>query len=113
MKSSYDCVVIGAGPGGGAAASITAQSGLSTLLVEREQVPRFHVGESLMPETYWPLERLGLTDRVRTAGWQVKKSVQFVTHRGTESSPFFFRALPFVGDDAGVDAVDASLLAGL
>ncbi|KAA5543795.1 NAD(P)/FAD-dependent oxidoreductase [Roseiconus nitratireducens] len=91
MKSAYDCVVIGAGPAGGAAAAITAEGGLETLLVEREQVPRFHVGESLMPETYWPLQRLGLTDRVKNAGWQVKKSVQFVTHRGTESAPFFFR----------------------
>ena len=91
MKTSYDCVVIGAGPAGGSAASITAEAGLDTLLIERERVPRFHVGESLMPETYWPPQRLGLTDRVRSAGWQVKKSVQFVTHRGTESAPFFFR----------------------
>lgn len=91
MKSEYDCVVIGAGPAGGSAASITAEAGLNTLLIERERVPRFHVGESLMPETFWPLKRLGLTDRVRNAGWQIKKSVQFVTHRGTESDPFFFR----------------------
>lgn len=91
MKSAYDCIVIGAGPAGGAAASITAEAGLQTLLIERESVPRFHVGESLMPETYWPLQRLGLTDRVKNAGWQIKKSVQFVTHRGNESAPFFFR----------------------
>lgn len=91
MKSEYDCVVIGAGPGGCSAAAITAQGGLNTLLVERESVPRFHVGESLMPETYWPLQRLGLNERVKESGWQVKKSVQFVTHRGTESAPFFFR----------------------
>ncbi|MDV6032357.1 MAG: NAD(P)/FAD-dependent oxidoreductase [Phycisphaera sp. RhM] len=91
MKSAYDCVVIGAGPAGGSAASITAEAGLETLLIERERVPRFHVGESLMPETFWPLQRLGLTDRIRSAGWQVKKSVQFVSHRGSESAPFFFR----------------------
>ncbi|OYP28233.1 NAD(P)/FAD-dependent oxidoreductase [Rhodopirellula sp. MGV] len=91
MKSAYDCVVIGAGPAGGAAASITAQGGLSTLLIERESVPRFHVGESLMPETYWPLQRLGLNDKVKNSGWQVKKSVQFVTANGKESAPFFFR----------------------
>ena len=90
MKSSYDCVVVGAGPGGGAAATIAAQGGLSTLLIERDAVPRFHVGESLMPETYWPLERLGLTERIRSAGWQAKKSVQFVSHHGNESEPFFF-----------------------
>ncbi len=91
MKSSYDCVVIGAGPGGGAAASMVAAADHDTLLIEREAVPRFHVGESLMPETYWPLERLGLSDRVRQAGWQAKHSVQFVTGGGKESEPFFFR----------------------
>ncbi len=91
LNSNYDCVVVGAGPGGGAAAAIVAEAGIDTLLIEREAVPRFHVGESLMPETYWPLQRLGLNDRVRSYGWQAKKSVQFVTHRGTESEPFFFR----------------------
>ncbi len=91
MKSSYDCVVIGGGPGGCSAAAIVAQAGHSTLLIEREAFPRFHVGESLMPETYWPLQRLGLNDRVKNAGFQVKKSVQFVSHHGNESAPFFFR----------------------
>jgi flavin-dependent dehydrogenase len=91
MKSDYDCIVVGGGPAGCSAAAIVAQGGFETLLIEREAMPRFHVGESLMPETYWPLERLGLNERIRTAGWQVKKSVQFVTHKGTESEPFFFR----------------------
>ncbi len=91
LKSSYRCVVVGGGPAGSAAAAITASGGVDTLLIERDAMPRFHVGESLMPETYWPLERLGLNDRVRQSGWQAKKSVQFVTHRGTESEPFFFR----------------------
>ena len=57
---SYDCVVIGAGPGGGAAAALVAEQGFSTLLLERDKMPRFHVGESLMPETYWIFERLGI-----------------------------------------------------
>ena len=43
---SYDCVVIGGGPGGCTAAAIVAEQGLSTLLIERDKVPRFHVGES-------------------------------------------------------------------
>ena len=91
MKTSYDCVVVGGGPAGSTTAAIVAEGGVSTLLVEREAVPRFHVGESLMPETFWPLERLGLTERVKHAGWQAKKSVQFVTHKGNTSEPFFFR----------------------
>ncbi|MGB7329693.1 MAG: NAD(P)/FAD-dependent oxidoreductase [Rubripirellula sp.] len=91
MKTNYDVVVIGGGPAGCSTAATVAGAGLDTLLVERDAMPRFHVGESLMPETYWPLERLGLTDRIRSAGWQVKKSVQFVTSSGRESEPFFFR----------------------
>ncbi len=91
MKTSYDCVVVGGGPAGSTTAAIVAQGGLSTLLVERDAFPRFHIGESLMPETYWPLQRLGLCDRVRESGWQAKKSVQFVTHLGNSSEPFFFR----------------------
>ena len=91
MKSEYDCIVVGAGPAGGTSAAIVAEAGYSTLLIERESVPRFHVGESLMPETFWPLARLGLTDRIKQSGWQIKKSVQFISHRGNESEPFFFR----------------------
>ncbi len=91
MNSQYDAVVIGAGPAGGAAASIVAEAGYQTLLVEREMMPRFHVGESLMPEVFWPLQRLGLVDRMHQAGHVVKNSVQFVTGNGKESDPFFFR----------------------
>lgn len=91
MKSSYDVVVVGGGPAGSTAAAITAAGGLQTLLIDRDQFPRFHVGESLMPESYWPLQRLGLNDRISRAGWQIKKSVQFVTADGRESTPFFFR----------------------
>lgn len=90
MKDQYDVVVIGGGPAGASAAATVAAGGLETLLIEREPMPRFHVGESLMPETYWPLQRLGLTERIKASGWQAKKSVQFVTHNGRESEPFFF-----------------------
>lgn len=91
LQSQYDVIAIGAGPAGASAAGITADAGLSTLLIEREAMPRFHVGESLMPETYWPLERLGVIDRVREMGFQTKGSVQFVTASGKESEPFYFR----------------------
>jgi flavin-dependent dehydrogenase len=92
MDTSYDVICLGAGPAGSSAAGVIAGEGLKTLLVEREAFPRFHVGESLMPESYWPLQRLGVLDRVREMGFQVKNSVQFVTGSGKESEPFYFRA---------------------
>ncbi len=90
MRKAYDVVVIGGGPAGSTAASLVAQAGRSTLLVEREKFPRFHVGESLMPECYWPLERLGLIERMKASKFTPKKSVQFVTASGKESEPFYF-----------------------
>ena len=90
MKDSYDCIVIGAGPAGGTTAALVAEAGCSTLLVEREKVPRFHVGESLMPETYWIFERLGILDAMKSSNFVKKRSVQFVSHSGKESAPFFF-----------------------
>lgn len=90
MLQEYDAVVIGAGPAGSAAAGYIAQAGFSTLLLEREAFPRFHVGESLMPECYWPLQRLGLIERMQRSKFVQKKSVQFVTASGKESQPFYF-----------------------
>ena len=90
MKSSYDVVVVGAGPAGSSSAGFLAQAGLKVLLLEREKFPRFHVGESLMPECYWPLQRLGLIERMKGSRFVKKRSVQFVAASGKESQPFYF-----------------------
>ena len=88
---SYDCVVIGGGPGGCTAAAIVAEQGLSTLLIERDKVPRFHVGESLMPESYFVLERLGIVHEMDRIGFTKKNGVQFVSSSDKETMPFIFR----------------------
>ncbi|TWT87439.1 putative FAD-dependent oxidoreductase LodB [Pseudobythopirellula maris] len=90
-KETYDCVVIGAGPAGCTAAALVARAGFSVLLVERESLPREHVGESLMPETWRTFERLGVLDKLRASRFPKKVGVQFVNHTGKESKPFFFR----------------------
>lgn len=83
--------VIGGGPAGATAATLIAQAGHQVHLFERESFPRFHIGESLMPETYWTFRRLGILDKMKQSGFQRKFSVQFVTESGKESAPFFFR----------------------
>ena len=90
MKDSYDCIVIGGGPAGSTTAALVAEAGFDTLLVEREKMPRFHVGESLMPETYHTFKRLGVLDRMKHGTFVQKRSVQFVSHTGKASRPFFF-----------------------
>ena len=90
-KTRYDCLVIGGGPAGCTTAALVAKAGFETLLVERDEVPRFHVGESLMPETYWTLKRLGVIDKLERSEFSRKIGVQFVDETGKQSQPFFFR----------------------
>ena len=91
MNESFDCIVIGGGPAGSTTAALVAEAGCKTLLLERETMPRFHVGESLMPETYWIFERLGVLEKMRRSTFVKKVSVQFVSGSGRESQPFFFK----------------------
>jgi flavin-dependent dehydrogenase len=90
VQDSYDVIVIGGGPAGASTAALVAEYGHSVLVLERAQLPRFHVGESLIPETYWPLKRLGLIDRLKESGFPKKYSVQFVSDGVKESAPFYF-----------------------
>ncbi len=41
MNPDYDVIVVGAGPGGATVARLCAQTGLRTLLVEKERLPRY------------------------------------------------------------------------
>ena len=91
-RNEYDCVVMGGGPAGSTAAALVAEAGFSTLLVERERMPRTHIGESLMPEAYWIFERLGVLGKLQQSPFARKVGVQFVNHTGKESQPFFFRS---------------------
>jgi flavin-dependent dehydrogenase len=91
LKDSYDCIVMGAGPSGSSTAALVAQAGFSVLLVERDRFPRRHVGESLMPDSYFVFEKLGILDKMKQSGYAKKVGVQFVNHQGRESAPFLFR----------------------
>lgn len=90
MSNQFDAIVIGAGPAGCAAARILADHGRKVLLLEREKFPRYHVGESLLPFTFYPLKRLGLIERMRESAFVKKYSVQFVSTSGKASQPFYF-----------------------
>ncbi len=89
-KQNYDALIIGGGPSGCSAAAILAQHGRRALVLEREKFPRYHVGESLIPFTYQPLERLGLVPRMKSSAFVKKYSVQFVAPSGKASQPFYF-----------------------
>ena len=83
-------VVIGGGPAGSTVSTLIAQKGYRVKLFEREKFPRFHIGESLIPETYWVLERLKMLPKMRKSCFVQKHSVQFVNANGKLSAPFYF-----------------------
>lgn len=90
VPSRVDVVVIGGGPSGATAATVLAMVGRRVALFERDRFPRFHVGESLIPECYWTLGRIDMLGKMRASGFTEKHSVQFVNERGTLSAPFYF-----------------------
>ncbi len=85
-----DVIVIGGGPAGSTVSTLLAQHGYRVDLYERERFPRFHIGESLIPETYWVLQRLGMLPKLQGSRFVKKFSVQFVSANGRVSAPFYF-----------------------
>ncbi len=88
--AEYDAVVIGGGPSGSTTAALLAEQGHRVVLLERETAPRYHIGESLIPYTWFTLNRLGVVDWLRQSACPKKYSVQFVSITGKVSQPFYF-----------------------
>ena len=60
------------------------------LVLEREKFPRYHIGESLIPFTFGPLERIGMIPKMKASHFVKKYSVTFVQPDGRRSQPFYF-----------------------
>ena len=77
-RINTEVLIIGAGPAGSVAAGILHQKGKKILMVEKEQFPRFVIGESLLPGCMKPLEEAGMIDDLKQMGFQEKGGALFL-----------------------------------
>src|SRR4051794_17032970 len=77
-KEKVDVLVIGAGPSGTVAASIVNKAGFKVKIVEKQQFPRFVIGESLLPRCMEALSEAGFIDAIKEKGFQQKSGAKFV-----------------------------------
>jgi flavin-dependent dehydrogenase len=86
----YDVVIAGGGPAGAAVATFLARDGYRCLIAEQSHFPRYHIGESLIPNTHGIFKRLGLLPKLEASNFPEKYGVRFFARDGREATPFHF-----------------------
>jgi flavin-dependent dehydrogenase len=86
--SDIDVLVMGAGPSGAIAAALLVQKGYRVLVLEKEEFPRFSIGESLLPQCMGFIEQAGMLEAVQAGNFQFKNGAAFL--RGERYTAFDF-----------------------
>ena len=76
-----------------AAAAVLCERGHRVLVLEREKFPRYHIGESLLPFTFYPLQRLGLVEKDAKVAVRRNYACSSCRRRGKHRNLLFFHAL--------------------
>jgi FAD-dependent halogenase len=91
----FDVVVVGAGPGGATAATLIAMRGHRVLLLEKERLPLYKIGESLLPSTiHGVCAMLGVSEELKAAGFVRKAGGTFRWGKNKQPWTFSFSASP-------------------
>jgi halogenation protein CepH len=95
----FPVVVAGGGPAGATAAALIARRGHRVLLLEKQQFPRYQIGESLLPSTVHGICRmLGVSENLATAGFKLKRGGTFKWGLNPEPWQFSFALSPRLPD---------------
>src|SRR5437867_1704805 len=66
-------------------AMLLLREGITPFILEQEEFPRFHIGESMTGEAGQVLRRLGLEDKMQAANYPVKHGVKVYGTVGVNS----------------------------
>jgi len=82
-----EVAIVGGGPAGTACALYLKQAGISSVLVEKEQFPRYHIGESMTGECGGCVTTLGLESEMAKYPHPIKWGTRVYGPKG--NSPFY------------------------
>jgi halogenation protein CepH len=94
QDGAYDLIVIGGGPAGSTIATFVAKQGHNVLLLEKSELPRYQVGESLLPSTINGIcVMLGVDKEIHDAGFMKKLGGSFRWGKNPDPWSFNFGVL--------------------
>jgi flavin-dependent dehydrogenase len=76
-QKRHAVIILGGGPAGSAASMYLLRRGITPIIVESEEHPRFRVGESLTGPTALALNDLGLGPAIEAQRYPIKEGVMF------------------------------------
>ncbi|MDR3213527.1 MAG: NAD(P)/FAD-dependent oxidoreductase [Azoarcus sp.] len=76
-QEKSEVIIIGVGPSGAVAAGLLRRAGRTVTILEKEDFPRFVIGESLLPQSMEYIEAAGMLQDVIEAGFQFKNGAAF------------------------------------
>jgi flavin-dependent dehydrogenase len=87
----YAVAIVGGGPAGSTAATLRARAGRRVVVCEREKLPRFHIGRSLLPISMKTFTRLGVHEKFELAGFLRKYGGEMASACSGEGVKFYFK----------------------
>ncbi len=77
MMKKHDVIIIGGGPGGSTLAALLAKQNVNVAVFEREDFPRFHIGESLLPSSMPIFKESGFYETLNSGKYIRKYGARF------------------------------------
>lgn len=87
----HEVIIIGGGPGGSTLATLLAKQKVDVAIIERENYPRFHIGESLLPATMPLFKETGFYDTLSSGKYIPKLGAAFVDYSSDDQIYFGFQ----------------------